>query len=99
MLLFILYHDGNCRGNHHLADCKCRVNAIEFESGSMPMTHCSVYIWIFLRCAIFTHIGIKLSIDGYNVVSIDLPGHGMSDGKGGEIDRWILVSASSPFMR
>ena len=31
---------------------------------------------------LFTYVGNKLSSAGYNVVSIDLPGHGMSDGRG-----------------
>ena len=65
-----------------------RINAIEFESGKKPARDTLLCIHgLFCDSRIFTYIGSKLSIDGYNVVSIDLPGHGMSDGKGGEIDR------------
>jgi lysophospholipase len=35
---------------------------------------------------VFTYIGNKLSKEGYNVVSIDLPGHGKSDGERGNLD-------------
>jgi pimeloyl-ACP methyl ester carboxylesterase len=63
-----------------------RINAIEFAS-KKPGSDTLLCIHGFLSDArIFAYIGSKLSIENYNVVSIDLPGHGMSDGKVGELD-------------
>lgn len=63
-----------------------RINAIEFAS-KKPNSDTLLCIHGFLSDArIFTYIGSKLSVENYNVVSIDLPGHGMSDGKVGDLD-------------
>jgi pimeloyl-ACP methyl ester carboxylesterase len=63
-----------------------RINAIEFAS-KKPDSDTLLCIHGFLSDArIFAYVGSKLSIENYNVVSIDLPGHGMSDGKVGELD-------------
>lgn len=63
-----------------------RINAIEFAS-QKPNSDTLLCIHGFICDArIFTYIGNKLSLENYNVVSIDLPGHGMSDGKEGDLD-------------
>ena len=63
-----------------------RINAIEFKSGKPASDTLLCIHGFFCDARIFTYVGRKLSIDSYNVVSIDLPGHGMSDGKAGDID-------------
>ena len=63
-----------------------RINAIEFAS-KKPNSDTLLCIHGFLCDArVFAYVGSKLSIENYNVVSIDLPGHGMSDGKVGNLD-------------
>jgi len=63
-----------------------RINALEFAS-KKPNSDTLLCIHGFLSDArIFAYVGSKLSIENYNVVSIDLPGHGMSNGKVGEMD-------------
>jgi pimeloyl-ACP methyl ester carboxylesterase len=63
-----------------------RINAIEFASKKPASDTLLCIHGFFCDARIFTHIGSKLSIEGYNVISIDLPGHGMSDGKPGDLD-------------
>jgi pimeloyl-ACP methyl ester carboxylesterase len=64
-----------------------RINAIEFASKKPASDTLLCIHGIFCDARIFADIGSKLSIEGYNVVSIDLPGHGMSsDGKAGDLD-------------
>jgi acylglycerol lipase len=63
-----------------------RINAIEFASKKPANDTLLCIHGFFCDARIFTHIGNKLSIEGYNVVSIDLPGHGRSDGKAGDLD-------------
>jgi alpha-beta hydrolase superfamily lysophospholipase len=63
-----------------------RINGIEFAS-EKPASDALLCIHGFCCDArVFTYVGNKLSSAGYNVVSIDLPGHGMSDGKRGDLD-------------
>jgi pimeloyl-ACP methyl ester carboxylesterase len=63
-----------------------KINAIEFEA-EKPTSDTLLCIHGFCCDArIFTYIGRKLSTAGYNVVSIDLPGHNMSDGERGDLD-------------
>jgi pimeloyl-ACP methyl ester carboxylesterase len=63
-----------------------RINAIEFAS-KKPNSDTLLCIHGFhCDARIFAYIGNKLSIENYNVVSIDLPGHGTSDGKVGDLD-------------
>src|ERR671914_386105 len=63
-----------------------RINAIEFRS-TKPASDTLLCIHGFCCDArIFTYAASKLSSLGYDVVSIDLPGHGMSDGKKGDLD-------------
>lgn len=63
-----------------------RINAIEFRS-EKPASDTLLCLHGFCCDArIFTYAGSKLSSLGYDVVSIDLPGHGMSDGKKGNLD-------------
>jgi pimeloyl-ACP methyl ester carboxylesterase len=63
-----------------------RINAIEFAS-KKPDSDTLLCVHGFCCDArVFTYAGSKLSSAGYNVVSIDLPGHGMSDGKRGDLD-------------
>jgi alpha-beta hydrolase superfamily lysophospholipase len=62
------------------------INAIEFASNK-PWSDTLLCIHGFCCDArIFTYIAGKLSKAGYNVVSIDLPGHGMSDGERGDLN-------------
>jgi pimeloyl-ACP methyl ester carboxylesterase len=73
-----------------------RINAIEFRA-EKPATDTLLCIHGFCCDArIFTYAGNKLSSLGYNVVSIDLPGHGMSDGKKGDLD---FETSSNLFIR
>jgi len=63
-----------------------RINAIEFASDK-PTSDTLLCIHGFCCDArVFTYVGRKLSSRGYNVVSIDLPGHNMSDGEKGDLD-------------
>jgi pimeloyl-ACP methyl ester carboxylesterase len=63
-----------------------RINAIEFGS-KKPASDTLLCIHGFCCDArVFTYAGSKLSSMGYNVVSIDLPGHSMSDGKRGDLN-------------
>jgi acylglycerol lipase len=62
------------------------INAIEFRS-EKPASDTLLCIHGFCCDArVFTYAGNKLSSVGYNVVNIDLPGHGMSDGKKGDLN-------------
>jgi alpha-beta hydrolase superfamily lysophospholipase len=63
-----------------------KINAIEFAS-EKPTSDTLLCIHGFCCDArLFTYVGRKLSGAGYNVVSIDLPGHNMSDGQRGDLD-------------
>jgi pimeloyl-ACP methyl ester carboxylesterase len=64
-----------------------KINAIEFTS-EKPNSDTLLCVHGFCCDArVFTYVGRKLlSSTGYNVVSIDLPGHNMSDGKKGDLD-------------
>ncbi|MDP8889117.1 MAG: lysophospholipase, partial [Thermoproteota archaeon] len=63
-----------------------KINAIEFAS-EKPTSDTVLCIHGFCCDArVFTYVGRKLSSTGYNVVSIDLPGHNMSDGEKGDLD-------------
>jgi pimeloyl-ACP methyl ester carboxylesterase len=63
-----------------------KINAIEFAS-KKPTSSTLLCIHGFCCDArLFTYAGRKLSSAGYNVVSIDLPGHSMSDGERGDLD-------------
>ncbi|MDQ4101394.1 MAG: alpha/beta hydrolase, partial [Thermoproteota archaeon] len=63
-----------------------RINAIEFESGKLAGDTLICIHGFFCDARIFTYFGRKLSTEGYNIVSIDLPGHGISDGKKGDLN-------------
>ena len=70
-----------------------RINAIEFVSQKpAPDTLLCIH-GFFCDARIFTYIGGKLSTEGYNVVSIDLPGHGMSEGKKGDLDFDVCIKS------
>ena len=63
-----------------------KINAIEFTS-EKPTSDTLLCIHGFCCDArLFTYVGKRLSSAGYNVVSIDLPGHNMSDGQKGDLD-------------
>ena len=69
---------------YHTASGK--INAIEFTSEN-PNSDTLLCIHGFCCDArVFTYVGRKLSSTGYNIVSIDLPGHNKSDGKKGDLD-------------
>jgi pimeloyl-ACP methyl ester carboxylesterase len=64
-----------------------KLNAIEFTSEKPTGNDTLLCIHGFCCDArVFTYVGRKLSSAGYNVVSIDLPGHNMSDGEKGDLD-------------
>ena len=63
-----------------------KINAIEFAS---EKPHADTLLCIHGLCCdarVFAYVGQKLSGAGYNVVSIDLPGHNFSDGEKGDLD-------------
>lgn len=63
-----------------------KINAIEFAS---KKPHADTLLCIHGLCCdarVFAYTGQKLSSAGYNVVSIDLPGHNFSDGEKGDLD-------------
>jgi pimeloyl-ACP methyl ester carboxylesterase len=64
-----------------------KINAIEFAS-EKPANDTTLLCIHGLCCdaRVFRYVGSKLSSAGYNVVSIDLPGHNMSDGDKGDLD-------------
>jgi pimeloyl-ACP methyl ester carboxylesterase len=63
-----------------------RINAIEFTSKKPASDTLLCIHGLCCDARVFTSAGSKLASEGYNVVSIDLPGHGMSDGKRGDLD-------------
>jgi alpha-beta hydrolase superfamily lysophospholipase len=63
-----------------------RINVIEIPSAK-PNGDAILCIHGFpCDARIFAYAGEKLSQEGYNVFSIDLPGHGKSDGQKGDLD-------------
>jgi alpha-beta hydrolase superfamily lysophospholipase len=63
-----------------------RINVIEFLS-SKPVNDTILCIHGTPSDArIFNYVGAKLSQAGYNVMSMDLPGHGSSEGQRGDLD-------------
>lgn len=70
-----------------------RINAIEFESRKPASDTLLCLHGAFCDARIFTHTGSKLSLQGYNVVSIDLPGYGKSDGKKGDLDFDVSIKS------
>lgn len=63
-----------------------RINVIEMLSQN-PNADAVLCIHGFpCDARIFGYAGLKLSQEGYDVYSIDLPGHGKSDGKKGDLD-------------
>lgn len=64
-----------------------KVNAIEFAADRPSSNDTLLCIHGFCCDArVFTYFGNKLSKEGYNVISIDLPGHGESFGEKGDLD-------------
>jgi pimeloyl-ACP methyl ester carboxylesterase len=63
-----------------------KINAIEFASKKPDSDTLLCIHGLCCDARVFTYVGRKLSREGYNVVSIDLPGHAMSDGKMGDLD-------------
>jgi alpha-beta hydrolase superfamily lysophospholipase len=63
-----------------------RINAIEFASKKPASDTLLCIHGLCCDARVFTYAGSKLSSAGYNVVSIDLPGHSMSHGKRGDLD-------------
>ena len=63
-----------------------RINAIEFASKKPASDTLLCIHGLCCNAHVFANAGSKLSNAGYNVVSIDLPGHGESDGKRGVLD-------------
>jgi alpha-beta hydrolase superfamily lysophospholipase len=63
-----------------------RINIIEFASEKPNSNTLLCIHGLHCDARVFTYVGKKLSSRGYNVVSIDLPGHNMSDGEKGDLD-------------
>ena len=63
-----------------------RLNAIEFTPEKAAGDTVLCIHGFCCDARLFTYVGRKLSSMGYNVVSIDLPGHNMSDGEKGDLD-------------
>jgi alpha-beta hydrolase superfamily lysophospholipase len=63
-----------------------KINAIEFASKEPRADTLLCIHGLCCDARIFAYIGQKLSSEGYNVVSIDLPGHNSSDGEKGDLD-------------
>ena len=70
-----------------------RINAIEFESRKPAGDTLLCIHGFFCDARLFAYFGTKLSAAGYNVVSIDLPGHGMSDGKKGNVNFDVFIKS------
>jgi alpha-beta hydrolase superfamily lysophospholipase len=63
-----------------------RINAIEFVPKKPAEATLLCIHGFCCNSRIFAYVGRKLSDMGYNLVSIDLPGHNMSDGEKGDLD-------------
>lgn len=63
-----------------------RINAIEFASKKPASDTLLCIHGLCCDARVFTCAASKLASAGYNVVSIDLPGHSMWDGKRGDLD-------------
>jgi len=63
-----------------------KINAIEFASKKPRADTLLCIHGLCCDARVFAYVGQKLSSAGYNVVSIDLPGHNFSDGKKGDLD-------------
>ncbi|MDQ3968097.1 MAG: lysophospholipase [Thermoproteota archaeon] len=63
-----------------------KLNAIEFTSERSASATVLCIHGFCCDARVFKYVGRKLSSAGYNVVSIDLPGHNMSDGEKGDLD-------------
>jgi pimeloyl-ACP methyl ester carboxylesterase len=63
-----------------------KLNAIEFTSEKSASDTVLCIHGFCCDARVFKYVGGKLSSAGYNVISIDLPGHNMSDGEKGDLD-------------
>jgi pimeloyl-ACP methyl ester carboxylesterase len=63
-----------------------KINAIEFASEKPNANTLLCIHGLCCDARVFAYVGRKLSTAGYNVVSIDLPGHNFSDGEKGDLD-------------
>ncbi|MDQ3851643.1 MAG: lysophospholipase [Thermoproteota archaeon] len=63
-----------------------KLNAIEFTSEKSASATVLCIHGFCCDARVFKYVGGKLSSAGYNVVSIDLPGHNMSYGEKGDLD-------------
>ena len=70
-----------------------KINAIEFASEKPNSDTVLCIHGICCDARLFTYVGRKLSGAGYNVVSIDLPGHNMSDGEKGDLDFDVCIKS------
>jgi pimeloyl-ACP methyl ester carboxylesterase len=68
-----------------------KINAIEFGSQKPNGETLLCIHGFFCDARIFSYMGSKLSVEGYTVISIDLPGHGRSDGKAGDLDFGLSI--------
>jgi pimeloyl-ACP methyl ester carboxylesterase len=70
-----------------------KINAIEFASEKPNSDTLLCIHGVCCDARLFTYVGRKQSSAGYNVVSIDLPGHNMSDGEKGDLDFDVCIKS------
>ena len=63
-----------------------KINAVEFASEKHRAATVLCIHGLCCDARVFAYVGRKLSNVGYNVISIDLPGHNFSDGEKGDLD-------------
>ncbi|AIF82938.1 lysophospholipase [Candidatus Nitrososphaera evergladensis SR1] len=70
----------------HYQTASGKINVFEFPSQNPKNDTILCIHGIPSNARIFTYVGTKLSQAGYNVLSMDLPGHGGSEGPRGDVD-------------
>jgi alpha-beta hydrolase superfamily lysophospholipase len=75
-----------------------RINSIEFPAKSGNDTILCIHGFC-TDARIFSYMGTMLSEKGYNVVSIDLPGHGKSGGPRGDLDFDVCLRSIDQIVR
>jgi lysophospholipase len=76
-----------------------KINVIEIPSKNPEGDTVLCIHGLCCDARIFKYVGIKLSEAGYNVASMDLPGHGKSDGKRGDLDFGTCIESIGQIIR
>lgn len=82
-ILYLTYHHHHHR---YYQTASGKISVIEFPSQDPKNDTILCIHGIPSDARIFTYVGTKLSQAGYNVLSMDLPGHGESEGPRGDLD-------------